>query len=477
VNRYHQPVAEIDEAGDENAPHRVLVADDDPAIRKVICDRLKAAGHDVAVAANGVEALRQIEAFCPAMVLLDLRMPELDGFGVLEALNERESRPEVVVITAHGSIDAAVRAVKLGATDFLSKPFEPVHVELVVARTLASARRERRIASLEHELSGRHTLVAGESLTMQHVIDVAARAAPSAATVLLLGESGSGKEVIARYIHDQSGRADDPFVALNCATLSEELLASELFGHEKGAFTGAVKTKIGRIEQAAGGTLFLDEIGELPPPLQAKLLRVLQEREFDRVGGTRPIRADARFVAATHQDLTKAIADKRFREDLYYRLNVISVKVPPLRERRADLPALIAHFLVRHARAAGRRELRLSPEAQDLLERYDWPGNVRELGNVLERAAVLATSDEVHPEDLPEEIRALTPIRESAVPLPAGAEEPRTYQEAVNDAKRDIILTALARHDDHQTNAARELGVTQPYLARLMKNLGLKLKR
>ena len=284
--------SEQSEQSDEDASRsRVLVVDDDAAIRKVIKDRLCALGHDVATAANGVEALSEVDSFAPAMMLLDLRMPELDGFGVLEALRERPRRPEVVVITAHGSIDAAVKAVKLGAHDFISKPFEPAHLELVVARTLASSRLHRRVESLEHELSRRHTLVRGGSDAMREATSIADRAAPSAATVLLLGESGSGKEVIARYIHARSKRADGPFVALNCATLSEELLASELFGHDKGAFTGAVRDKPGRIEQAEGGTLFLDEIGELSPPLQAKLLRVLQEREFDRVGGTRTIKS------------------------------------------------------------------------------------------------------------------------------------------------------------------------------------------
>ena len=465
-------------------PARILVVDDDRAIRKIIRDRFKALGHELEVAEGGGEALAKVDSFAPTLMLLDLRMPDLDGFGVLRALAEKPQRPDVIMLTAHGTIEAAVQAVQLGATDFIQKPFDTAHLELVVARTLASARLRQQVQALQTELSGRHTLVAGEAEAMRRVVHTATRVAPSEATVLLLGESGSGKEVVARYIHQKSARADGPFVALNCATLSGELLASELFGHQKGAFTGAVKDKPGRLEQAAGGTLFLDEIGELSADLQAKLLRVLQEREFERVGGTRMLRADVRVIAATHRDLAEAMRTGAFREDLYYRLNVVSVRVPPLRERREDLPGLIAHFLSRHGNEAGRPRLSLSEGAQRALLAYDWPGNVRELSNAIERCVVLAEGDTIEVGDLPEEVRDATGARKSTAQASDPASDPSGfdftglgYHDAVTEAKRQIIAGALTETGNHQTRAAELLGLTQPYLARLMKNLGMKLRK
>jgi DNA-binding NtrC family response regulator len=462
----------------DHSPARILVVDDDPAIRKIIRDRFAKLGHDVAVAGGGIAALEQVEAFDPELVILDLRMPDLDGFGVLSALAQRDRRPDVVMLTAHGSIEAAVESVRRGAADFLQKPFDNAHLELVVERTLRAGRLRRRFFLLQTELGGRHSLVGGESAAMQAVIRTAERVAPSLTTVLLLGESGSGKEVIARYIHQRSERAHGPFVALNCATLSGELLASELFGHERGAFTGAVRDKPGRLETAAGGTLFLDEIGELSAELQAKLLRVLQEREFERVGGTRSIKSDVRVIAATHRDLSRAIAEGRFREDLYYRLNVVSLRLPALRERPEDVPALVAHFLSKHATAAGRPRLTFTEAALEVLGRYDWPGNVRELSNAVERCVVLAEGDRIDVGDLPEEARDRATAERSADLPGAGAvdrDPPLGYHDAVVAAKRRIISDALARTGNHQTQAAALLGLGQPYLARLMKNLGMKL--
>jgi DNA-binding NtrC family response regulator len=462
---------------------RVLVVDDDPAIRKIVADRVKALGHEVQTAENGKVAVEKAEAFAPHLVLTDMKMPLLDGFGVLAAMRARRPPPEVVMFTAHGNIEVAVQAVRQGASDFLAKPFEGAHLDHVVERALERAGLKRRIERLETELSARHTLVHGASAGMQRVLALAERAAASEATVLLLGESGTGKEVLARHIHALSGRASGPFVAVNCATLSAELLESELFGHDKGAFTGATRDKPGRIELAAGGTLFLDEIGELAANVQAKLLRVLQEREFERVGGTRTLSADVRVIAATHRDLRQAIADGRFREDLFYRLNVVSLVLPALRDRREDLPALLEHALERACREAGRRPMTVSPAALELLSRYDWPGNVRELGNVVERAVVLSPADSIEVDDLPEEIRELAGAPAEASPSAPGAAaaapatqdgEPLPYNEAVAAAKRRIVLDALARTDGHQTRAAELLGLRQPYLSRLMKNLGIR---
>jgi DNA-binding NtrC family response regulator len=452
-------------------PARLLVVDDDPTIRKILRDRFRALGHAVDAAADGKEALAKLEAAGTDLVLLDLQMPVMDGFGVLQELAARPDRPAVVVITAHGSIEAAVRAVRAGASDFITKPFEAAHVEHIVAGVLEKVGLRRRLASLETELSDRHHLVLGKSRAMAEVYEIATRAASSDATILLRGESGTGKEVLARAVHRASKRHEGIFSAVNCAALSAELLESELFGHEKGAFTGAMRTKPGRLEIAAGGTLFLDEIGELAPALQAKFLRVLQEREFERVGGTQTIKTNVRIVAATNRDLAAEITAGRFREDLYYRLNVVSVRLPPLRDRREDVPALLDHFLRRFEVASGRHGLHFSADAKQVLTAYAWTGNVRELANVVERAVVLAIGDEMGLEVLPEEIvenlaRPAAQAEGSAGPMPR-------FHDGVADAKKRLIREALRRTGGHQTRAAELLGLTQPYFARLKKNLGM----
>lgn len=457
----------------------ILLVDDDRALRRIIGDRLRSVGYDVEVACSGEEALRLLESFEPALMLLDLRMPNMDGFGVLERLSTHARRPEVVVITAHGSIESAVRAVQLGAADFVPKPFEPAHLEHVVARVLSARRLKSQVEILQTELSARHTFVSGQSAAMLQASKLAQKAAKSSASILLLGESGSGKEVLARLIHAQSPRAEGPFVAVNCATLSAEMLHSELFGHERGAFTGATQNKVGRLEQAQGGTLFLDEIGEFAVDLQAKLLRAIQEREFERLGGTRTIKADVRILAATHRDLRQAIREGSFREDLYYRLNVVSIAVPPLRERQEDLPALLAHFLQRFANEAGRPGLSLSDRAKSRLLAYPWPGNVREVSNVMERAVVLADGASVELEDLPDEIavqprRQNTLLSQDEVPLEDAA---MGFHEAVAEAKRRILSQALERCNGHQTRASALLGLTQPYMSRLLKTLGVVVEK
>ena len=449
----------------------LVIADDDRAIRKIVRDRLTAAGHVVEVAENGREALGLIERVEPDLVLLDLQMPELDGIAVLDKLAKQPGAPLIIVITAHGSIEVAVRAMKAGAHDFLSKPFEAAHLEHVVAKALETKRLRRDVGVLRGEVESRHHLVVGGSSRMREIVQLAERAAASDATVLLDGESGTGKEVLARTVHAASRRADGPFVAVNCAALSADLLESELFGHEQGAFTGAVRAKPGRVEMAAGGTLFLDEIGELQPALQAKLLRVLQEREFERVGGTRTQKTDVRILAATNRDLESAVTTGEFRRDLYYRLKVVALRLPPLRDRREDIRPLAAHFLSRFAREGGRPTPRLDDRAATLLEGYAWPGNIRELANVLERAVVLGAGDLITVDDLPEELHERAPDGSNAntsVSVGAG------YHDAVAAAKREILRDALRAEGGHQTRAAKRLGLTQPYLARLMKNLQIK---
>ncbi|MBI2376124.1 MAG: sigma-54-dependent Fis family transcriptional regulator [Deltaproteobacteria bacterium] len=451
---------------------RILVVDDDPTIRKILRDRFRALGHSVDLAVDGAEALALVEKQGADLVLLDLQMPTMDGFGVLATLGARADAPAVIVITAHGSIEAAVRAVRAGAADFVTKPFEAAHLEHVVAGVLEKVGLRRRVQSLETELSDRHHLVLGKSRAMAEAYEMATRAAASDANILLRGESGAGKEVLARVVHRASKRRAGMFAAINCAALTGELLASELFGHEKGAFTGAVRSKPGRIELAAGGTLFLDEIAEIAPALQAKLLRVIQEREYERVGGTQTLKANVRIIAATNRELPAEIAAGRFREDLYYRLNVVSVRLPPLRDRRDDVPALLDHFLRKFAVAAGRQALRFTPETREVLGAYAWTGNVRELANVVERAVVLSTGDELGLEVLPEEIveSAARPVQTAE---PTGAPVMR-FHEGVAEAKRALIREALRQTGGHQTRAAELLGLTQPYLARLCKNLGVR---
>ncbi len=447
----------------------IIVADDDPAIRKIVQDRLAAAGHSVEGAADGRSVLALVEKIVPELLLLDLQLPDVDGFGVLDALGKRSGSPMTIVITAHGSIEAAVRAMKAGAHDFISKPFEAAHLEHLVEKALETGRLRRDVSALRGDVETRHRLVVGVSPRMREVVELAERAAASNATVFLSGESGTGKEVLARAIHAWSRRSGGAFVAVNCAALNAELLESELFGHEKGAFTGAVRTRPGRLDLANGGTLFLDEIGELRPALQAKLLRVLQEREYERVGGTRTLKADIRVIVATNRDVEAQVAAGEFRQDLYFRLKVVALRLPPLRERREDIVALADHFLARYASEAGRATPRLEGAVQALVVDYAWPGNVRELANVLERAIVLGAGEVLTIDDLPEELHEHSPVPLMPM-LSAGA----SYHDAVVSAKRVILREALRAEGGHQTRAAKRLGLTQPYLARLLTNLRIR---
>jgi DNA-binding NtrC family response regulator len=450
---------------------RVLVADDDPSIGRVLRDRLKELGHDVEHVLDGVDALRLADS--ADLLLLDLEMPRMDGFAVLDSLQAQPSPPLVIVITAHGDMSRAVRAMRAGAYDFIAKPFDAATIQLVVRRALETRGLKSQVRNLRHELGRNHVWVRGADPGMARVAETVERVAPSNATVLLLGETGTGKEVIARALHQHSARGEHPFVAVNCAVLKGELLESELFGHEKGAFTGADRARPGRVETARGGTLFLDEIGEMPPVLQAKLLRLLQEREYERLGSDRTQRADIRLVAATHRDLAALIREGTFREDLYYRLKVISIRIPPLRERQADILPLAEWLLDKHAADSPRPKPRLSNEVRQALLGYPWPGNVRELSNVMERCILLA-GEVIALCDLPEE------LTDGALGA-AGAAVTGTddlfdlpYTEAVTAARRLIVLRAMERADGHQTRAAERLGVTQPYLSRLVKQLGIR---
>ena len=378
----------------------ILVADDDPDIRDILKDTLNSLGARVVTAANGQECLDRAETDAPDLILLDIEMPIKNGLEVLKELRQRGSEMSVIMITAYGTIERAVQAMKQGAYDFITKPFELDHVAVVVEKALERVKLKRGLEQLSQDAGERYRLVGGESPKMRQAIETAKKAAASRSTVLLLGESGTGKEIFARAIHNWSERRAEPFIAINCVGLSKDLLESELFGHEKGAFTGAHQLKKGKMELAHGGTVFLDEVGDISAELQTKLLRFLQEREFERVGGTQPIHVDIRVIAATNRELSSSIKEGRFREDLYYRLNVIPISLPPLRERREDIPVLAKYFLRRFALETKKKFAGITAEAEARLVAYGWPGNVRELANVIERAAVLGQGPEITVEDL-----------------------------------------------------------------------------
>ena len=442
---------------------RVCVVDDDPGIREALAERLGARGYAVSTAGSGEGALERARAGVDVM-LLDLQLPRGDGFEVLEALRREQLDVTVVVITAHGTVEKAVRALRTGAYDFLQKPFEPELVEETLRRALerSTLRRANRALAAEVAAISDEGLVHEPGGAVAGVIETARRAAASDATLLLFGESGTGKELLARAVHRWSPRAEGPFVALNCAALAESLLESELFGHEKGAFTGATGQREGKLEAAHGGTLFLDEVGDTSQALQVKLLRVLQERAFERVGGNATVSVDLRVVTATHRDLKAMVAAGEFREDLYYRLNVISLTIPPLRERRGDVARLADHFVARYGRETGRLDVRLSEGAAAALLAHDWPGNVRELQNAIERAVVLCEGGEILVEDLPPELLGA-----------GGSTPPEGFHGKVEAYRKQVIEEALAATGGNQTRAAERLGLQRTYLARLIRKYGI----
>jgi DNA-binding NtrC family response regulator len=441
---------------------RVLIVDDDAASRRLLEVRLRPLECDVATAGNGEQALSAIRKDVPDLVLLDLQMPKMGGIEVLRALRKERINVPTVVITAHGSIETAVEAMKAGAYDFITKPIDANHFDIVVRKVLEREGLKRELELFSEDADKRYRLVVGKSGKMNEAVETAKKAATSKATVLLLGESGTGKEIFARAIHNWSERRSQPFVAINCVGLSKELLESELFGHEKGSFTGADQLKKGKMELANGGTVFLDEIGDVSQELQTKILRFLQEREFDRVGGVKPIHVDVRIVAATNRDLDIAVKEGRFREDLYHRLNVVPIMLPALRERREDVPALARHFLQRFAKEVKKNLSEINEAALGKLSAYDWPGNVRELANVIERAVVLGQGPEIAPHDLP--VRIVAAQRESQ-------SDGISYREAMDAYRRQLVMRALVQTQGNRAAAARALGLHEKYLLRLLKSL------
>jgi nitrogen regulation protein NR(I) len=462
---------------------QVLIVDDEPNLRKILAAQLSRDGYDVLLAEDGEEGLATLREHHIDLVITDLRMPKVDGMTLLrEALREDPDLP-IVMITAHGTVDTAVEALKTGAFDYLTKPFDKDEVRQIVGKALKT----RQLAGEEASQSPTHVPgarfgIIGNSSGLTDLYAVLERVADSPTTVLITGESGTGKELVARALHDHSSRKDKPFIKVNCAAIPKELIESELFGYERGAFTGAVSSKPGRFELANGGTLFLDEIGEIPVEMQVKLLRALQESEFERVGGIKTIRVDVRLVAATNRDLKKLIAQGSFREDLFYRLNVVSIRLPALRERATDIPLLVEHFLTKFNERLKKSVQGVEQDALDVLAGYGWPGNIRELENVMERAVLFCDVQKLTADNLPQEVRGggsistAPPAQDASLSaaLSGDAGLKEHVKVAMSRLERDIVSRALAQTGGNVTHAARLLKISRKGLQLKMKELGLR---
>ncbi|MCA9417651.1 MAG: sigma-54-dependent Fis family transcriptional regulator [Candidatus Omnitrophica bacterium] len=430
---------------------KILIVDDEAGIRSIL-KRVLSKQHETAEAADGQTAVDKVREWRPDILICDLKMPEMDGMEVLRRVQEIDPDLVSVMITAHGTVETAVEAMKLGAFDYFRKPFDVEEVKVVVDKALSIRNLKEEVTTLKKQVRERDRLdrIIGKSQKMRESFDLIEQVAPSKSTVLITGESGTGKEMIARAIHAHSPRSEKNFVAVNCAAISGELLESELFGHEKGSFTGAVSSKTGKFELANGGTLFLDEIGEMDPKLQAKLLRVLQENEIDRVGGTKPIPVDVRVIASTNRSLRDQIKKGDFREDLFYRLNVVNITFPALRERKEDIPILADHFVRKYAEENGKEIEGIEPDALETLMKFNWPGNVRELENVIERAVVLCRGKSIDSASLPAEIRE--PEVREGLDIRVGM--------TTMEAERMLILETLKTYEWNRTRAAELLGIS-----------------
>jgi two-component system response regulator AtoC len=446
---------------------RVLIVDDEKNMRWVLGQSLSGDGFEVAEAADGNEALAAVAAQEPDVMVLDHRMPDKDGMEVLRTLRGKGATFPIIMLTAHGNVALAVEAMKAGASEYLTKPFDLEELKLAIDKALKYSGLAAEVERLRSELDREYDIqgIVASDPGMLEVLGTIQKVAPTMATVMIYGESGTGKELVARAVHNLSDRVDKPFISVSAGALPETLLESELFGYEKGAFTGAVTPKPGRFEMANGGTLFLDEIGDISPVTQVKLLRVLQERKFERLGGTRTIEVDVRVVAATNQDLQQLIADGDFREDLFYRLNVVPVTIPTLRQRSGDIPLLVAHFLEKLN--AGTKTI--SPEAMEALARYSWPGNIRELENTIERIIILSHGDEIGVHDLPSEVRAGLSMRDraaSSFQLPEDGID-------LEEVELELVRQALDRTGANVPKAAKLLGLTAKTLEVRMQRFGL----
>jgi two-component system NtrC family response regulator len=448
---------------------RILVVEDDDNLRRVTHAQLERCGYETSVAADAASALAFLEAQPVDLVLCDLNLPKMSGLELLSRIRSEYPDTSVVIITAFGTIETAVAAIKAGAYDYITKPVLPEALRALVNRVMERHRLIEEVSLLRSVFDDKSGFdhIVGRSSALLDVLDSASRVATTDATVLILGETGTGKELIARAIHLNSPRRDRPFVVINCGAIPAELLESELFGHVKGSFTGAFSHKKGKVEMAERGTVFLDEIGELPLDLQVRVLRLLQQHEIEKVGATSLIRVDVRIISATHRDLEALVAEGKFREDLYYRLAVIPITVPPLRERTGDVAELVHHFFELSKVKYGRPQLRLTPAVMPYLLTYRWPGNIRELENVMERLVLLSRSDEINVTNLPERIRQAQPPMEVTTP---GSVAGGT---ALNTVERDLILQALRDCNWNQTQAARQLGITRKTLVYRMGKHGI----
>jgi len=430
--------------------HKILVIDDDNSLRRVLEYNLQEEGYEVQTASSGEEGLYWFGQSQPGLVITDMKMSGMDGLMVLKSIKERSPETLVIIITAFGTVDVAVEAMKAGALDYITKPFNRDELRLTVKKALQFSGLAEENKRLKNELSDKadYRTIVGSSKEMEKVFDVIRKVSDTEASILIAGESGTGKELVARSIHANSSRKNAPFVAINCAAIPRDLLESELFGHVKGAFTGAVRDKTGKFQLADGGTLFLDEVGDLPVELQPKLLRALQEREVEPVGGTKAEKLDVRVLSATNLDVDKATADGTFREDLYYRLSVIPIHLPPLRDRRKDIPVLIRHFCSKH----GGEKLSFDQDALETLVRYPWPGNVRELENTVERLLIMRDSNVISLKDLPDKFLVNGAPASAVVKLPdEGC--------SLEQLEREVVVAALERNSWNQTAAARFLRI------------------
>lgn len=447
---------------------KILIADDEKNMRWILAKNLKEEGFDVIEATDGGEAFNLFIDKEPDMVLLDYKMPVIDGMEVLKRIRTINDSIPVIMITAHGSTDAAVEAMKLGAVDYLSKPFDIEELKLTIKRVLKIEQLSNEIHNLRKQVAEKFDdRIIGNSRSMKEIYEVIERVADTSATVLITGESGTGKELIASALHNKSTRKDKPYIKVNCGAIPENLLESELFGYEKGAFTGAQARKVGRFDRAQGGTLFLDEIGELSFSLQVKLLRVLQEHEFERVGGTEVIRADVRVVAATNQNLEKMVEEGKFREDLLYRLKVIPIQIPPLRERKEDLELLVDFFMNKYVMEMNKGSITIDKDALDILKGYDFPGNIRELENIIERSVILSSGGRITASVLPKEV-----VKESF----ANEKDLFILPEkgiCLEEVEESFVRQALEKAEGNQTQAAKLLGISRHALIYRIDKFGL----
>lgn len=458
---------------------KALIVDDEQNLRKVLAAMLKREGYEVAVAENGVQALAELRKNGADVVVTDQVMPQMGGLELLKAVLAEFADVPVIVITAHGTVDSAVEAIKLGAFDYITKPFEQDELKAVIAKAVKT--HDLSVSNIPASDERARAALVGASVAMQDVFKVIEKVADTPSTVLITGESGTGKELVATALHSGSSRRHKPFIRINCAAIPKDLMESELFGYERGAFTGAVTSKPGRFELADEGTLFLDEIAEIPVEMQVKLLRALQESEFERVGGIKTLKVDVRLIAATNRDLKKEIAEGRFREDLYYRLNVVPVVLPPLRERADDIPMLVRHFVEKYNKRLNKKVQGLEPDALEVLQEYGWPGNIRELENMMERMILFADGPLILARDLPEPLKEADTVKIPLATIAASIDQgvgdasmKDIVRQAAAELERDLIGKALLETGGNVTQAAKKLKISRKSLQNKMKEFGLR---